>query len=146
MELKEFKPREISLSEDYVGFPSIHEELRDIVNYLGHLIKLTQDGKDDYRRMLSEAECGCLFLGRTGAGKTHALHCVVNEAAKLGYHPLDGSLMLGKSVVDPRDVRGNLDLRLDAHRRTGRGFLDGLMGEPYPGGLELLHLLAAAAS
>ena len=109
MELKEFKPREISLSEDYVGFPSIHEELRDIVNYLGHMVKLTQDGKDDYRRMLAEAECGSLFLGRTGAGKTHALHCVVNEATKLGYHPLDGSLMLGKSVVDPRDVREFFD-------------------------------------
>ncbi|NPD90248.1 MAG: hypothetical protein HGN29_16170 [Asgard group archaeon] len=83
MELKEFKPRDISLSEDYVGFPSIHEELRDIVNYLGHLVRLTQDGKDDYRRMLAEAESGSLFLGRTGAGKTHALHCVVNEATKL---------------------------------------------------------------
>jgi ATP-dependent Zn protease len=109
MELKELKPREINLSEDYIGFPSIHEELRDIVNYLGHLVKSTQDGKDDYRRMLTEAECGSLFLGRTGAGKTHALHCVVNEAAKLGYHPLDGSLMLGKAVVDPRDVREFFD-------------------------------------
>ena len=109
MELKEFKPREISLSEDYVGFPSIHEELRDIVNYLGHMVRLTQDGKDDYRRMLAEAESGSLFLGRTGAGKTHALHCVVNEATKLGYHPLDGSLMLGKAVVDPRDVREFFD-------------------------------------
>jgi len=109
MELKEFKPREISLSEDYVGFPSIHEELRDIVNYLGHMVKLTQDGKDDYRRMLAEAESGSLFLGRTGAGKTHALHCVMNEATKLGYHPIDGSLMLGKAVVDPRDVREFFD-------------------------------------
>ena len=109
MELKEFKPRAVSLTEDYVGFPSIHEELRDVVNYLGHLVRLTRDGKDDYRRMLSEAECGCLFLGRTGAGKTHALHCVVNEAVRLGYRPLDGSLMLGKSMVDPRDVREFFD-------------------------------------
>ena len=109
MDLREFKPREISLHEDYVGFPSIHEELRDIVNYLGYLVRLSRDGKHTYRRMLSEAESGCLFLGRTGAGKTHALHCVVNEASRLGYLPVDGSLMLGKSVVDPVDVREFFD-------------------------------------
>lgn len=109
MELKEFKPRAISLHEDFVGFPSIHKELRDILNYLGHLISLTRAGKDDYWRMLVGAECGALFLGRTGAGKTHALHCVVNEAMKEGYHPVDGSLMLGKTVVDPSDVREFFD-------------------------------------
>ena len=105
MELLTFKPRKISLNDDFVGFPTIREELRDIVNYLAYLNKLTAEGKNDYRRMLSEAECGSLFLGRTGAGKTHALHCIVNEAVKQGYHPVDGSLMLGKSVVDPMDVR-----------------------------------------
>ena len=110
MGLREFEPREISLSKDFVGFPTIQGELNDIVNYLGHLQKLTRDGKDDYRRMLVQAECGALFLGRTGAGKTHALHCVVNEAAKEGYHPVDGSTMLGKTDVEPRDVREFFDL------------------------------------
>lgn len=109
MELEAFKPRAISLYEDFVGFPSIHEELRDIVNYLRHLVRLTREGKDDYRRMIVQAEPGALFLGRTGAGKTHALHCVVNEAAKAGYHPIDGSVMLGKTEVDPKDVREFFD-------------------------------------
>ena len=104
MELKAFKPRAISLFEDFVGFPSIQEQLRDIVNYLNHLIRLSREGKDDYRKMLVQAECGALFLGRTGAGKTHALHCVVNEASKQGYYPIDGSMMLGKAEVDPVDV------------------------------------------
>ena len=105
MKLKSFVPREISLSDDFVGFPLIHQELFDIVKYLGHLINITRVGKDDYKRMLIAAESGSLFLGRTGAGKTHALHCVVNEAVKLGYYPVDGSLMLGKTVIDPVDVR-----------------------------------------
>lgn len=109
MELREFKPREISLDKDFVGFPSIYEELRDIVNYLSYLKRLTHEGKDDYRRMLAQAECGALFLGRTGAGKTHALRCVVNEVLKEGYYPIDGSVMLGKTEVEPRDVRDFFD-------------------------------------
>jgi hypothetical protein len=119
MELKAFKPRTISLYEDFVGFPLIHEELSDIVNYLGHLDRLSREGKDDYRRMLVQAECGALFLGRTGTGKTHALHCVVNEATKQGYYPIDGSIMLGKTEVDPRDVREFFDLcRSEADDRS----------------------------
>ena len=110
MELKEFKPRSISLHGDFVGFPLIHEELRDIVNYLGHLVSLSREGKDEHRRMLVQGECGALFLGRTGTGKTHALHCVVNDATKHGYYPIDGSIMLGKTRVDPRDVREFFDL------------------------------------
>jgi len=109
MELKEFKPREISLYTDFVGFPSIKEELRDIANYLGHLNRLTQDGMDDQRRMLVQAESGSLFLGRTGTGKTHALHCVVNEAMKEGYYPIDGIVMLEKTLIEPRDVREFFD-------------------------------------
>ena len=105
MKLKSFVPRDISLSEDFVGFPLIHKDLFDIVNYLGHLIKVTKEEKYDYKRMLIAAESGSLFLGRTGAGKTHALHCVVNEAIKLDYYSVDGSLMLGKTVIDPIDVR-----------------------------------------
>ena len=105
MKLKSFVPREISLSDDFVGFPLIHQELFDIVKYLGHLISITREGKDDYKRMLIAAESGSLFLGRTGAGKTHALQCVVNEAVKLGYFAVDGSMMLGKTVIDPIDVR-----------------------------------------
>jgi len=87
----------------------IHQDLSDIVTYLGHLIKITREGKDEYRRMLIAAESGSLFLGHTGAGKTHALHCVVNEAVKLGYAAVDGSLMLGKTVIDPKDVREFFD-------------------------------------
>jgi SpoVK/Ycf46/Vps4 family AAA+-type ATPase len=105
MKLKSFVPRNISLSDDFVGFPLIHQDLYDIVKYLGHLVKITQEGKDDYKKMLIAAESGSLFLGRTGAGKTHALHCIVNEAFKLDYYIVDGSLMLGKTVIDPIDVR-----------------------------------------
>jgi SpoVK/Ycf46/Vps4 family AAA+-type ATPase len=105
MKLTSFVPRDISLSDDFVGFPLIHQDLSDIVKYLGHLKKITHEGKDDYKRMLIAAESGALFLGRTGAGKTHALHCVVNEAIKLDYTAVDGSLMLGKTVIDPIDVR-----------------------------------------
>jgi len=86
MKLQSFVPRDIRLSDDFVGFPLIHQDLSDIVKYLGHLIRITREGKDDYKRMLIAAESGSLFLGHTGAGKTHALHCVVNEAIKLDYH------------------------------------------------------------
>jgi len=109
MTLTSFVPRNISLSDDFVGFPLIHQDLADIVKYLGHLKRITQEGKDDYKRMLIAAESGALFLGRTGAGKTHALHCVVNEAIKLDYNAVDGSLMLGKTVIDPIDVREFFD-------------------------------------
>jgi len=109
MKLKSFVPKDISLSDDFVGFPLIHQDLFDIVKYLGHLIRITQEGKDDYKRMLIAAESGSLFLGRTGAGKTHALHCVVNEAIKLDYNTVDGSLMLGKTVIEPIDVREFFD-------------------------------------
>jgi len=109
MELREFRPRDISLHEDFVGFSAIREELIDIVNYLGYLKRLTLGGKDDYWRMLVGSEPGALFTGRTGAGKTHGLHCVVREAAKLGYLPIDGSMMLGKTRVDPSDVREFFD-------------------------------------
>jgi SpoVK/Ycf46/Vps4 family AAA+-type ATPase len=109
MKLTSFIPRNIGLSDDFVGFPLIHQDLSDIVTYLGHLIGITREGKDDYRRMLIAAESGSLFLGHTGAGKTHALHCVVNEVIKLGYTPIDGSLMLGKTVIDPKDVREFFD-------------------------------------
>ena len=105
MKLTSFLPRDISLSDDFVGFPLIHQDLSDIVKYLGHLKRITQEGKDDYKRMLIAAESGALFLGHTGAGKTHALHCVVNEAIKLDYNAVDGSLMLGKTVIDPIDIR-----------------------------------------
>ncbi|MBC8223235.1 AAA family ATPase [Candidatus Bathyarchaeota archaeon] len=109
MKLTSFVPRDISLSDDFVGFPLIHQDLSDIVKYLGHLKRITHEGKDDYKRMLIAAESGSLFLGRTGAGKTHALHCVVNEAIKLDYTAVDGSLMLGKTVIDPIDVREFFD-------------------------------------
>jgi ATP-dependent Zn protease len=109
MKLTSFIPRNIGLSDDFVGFPLIHQDLSDIVTYLGHLIGITREGKDDYRRMLIAAESGSLFLGHTGAGKTHALHCVVNEVIKLGYATVDGSLMLGKTVIDPKDVREFFD-------------------------------------
>jgi SpoVK/Ycf46/Vps4 family AAA+-type ATPase len=109
MKLTSFIPRDISISDDFVGFPLIHHDLSDIVKYLGHLKRITQEGKDDYKRMLIAAESGALFLGRTGAGKTHALHCVVNEVIKLDYTPVDGSLMLGKTVIEPIDVREFFD-------------------------------------
>ncbi len=109
MKLQAFVPRDISLSDDFVGFPLIHQDLSDIVKYLGHLIRITREGKDEYKRMLIAAESGSLFLGHTGAGKTHALHCVVNEAIKLDYNAVDGSLMLGKTVIDPQDVREFFD-------------------------------------
>jgi len=109
MKLTSFVPRDISLSDDFVGFPLIHQDLSDIVKYLDHLKRITQEGKDDYKRMLIAAESGALFLGRTGAGKTHALHCVVNEAIKLDYNAVDGSLMLGKTVIEPIDVREFFD-------------------------------------
>jgi SpoVK/Ycf46/Vps4 family AAA+-type ATPase len=109
MKLKSFVPRNISLSDDFVGFPLIHQDLYDIVKYLGHLVKITQEGKEDYKKMLIAAESGSLFLGRTGAGKTHALHCIVNEAFKLDYYIVDGSLMLGKTAIDPIDIREFFD-------------------------------------
>jgi len=115
MELKEFKPRKISLQNDFIGFPNIQNELNDIIRFLGYLMKLTQTGKDTHRRMLTEAESGALFLGRTGAGKTYSVHCLVNEARNLGFRPIDGSLMLGKTTVDPGDVREFFDAcRLEA--------------------------------
>jgi hypothetical protein len=100
MKLKSFVPRDISLSDDFVGFPLIHQDLFEIVKYLGHLIRITQEGKNEFKRMLIAAESGSLFLGRTGAGKTHALHCIVNEAIKLDYKIVDGSLMLGKTGTE----------------------------------------------
>jgi SpoVK/Ycf46/Vps4 family AAA+-type ATPase len=109
MKLNSFVPRDISLYDDFVGFSLIHHDLFDIVKYLGHLVRITREGKDDYKRMLIAAESGALFLGRTGAGKTHALHCIVNEAIKLDYTIVDGSLMLGKTVIDPLDVRKFFD-------------------------------------
>jgi len=109
VKLKPFNPRDISLSDDFVGFPLIRDELRELVEYLGYLSKITEDGKDEIKRMLVAAENGSLFLGRTGAGKTHALHCVVNEATKKGYYPVDGSLMHEKTVIDPKDVREFFD-------------------------------------
>ena len=109
VKLKPFNPRDISLSDDFIGFPLIHDELREIVEYLEYLTKVTAEGKDEIKRMLVAAESGSLFLGRTGAGKTHALHCVVNEAKKKGYYPVDGSLMHEKAVIDPKDVREFFD-------------------------------------
>ncbi len=109
VKLKPFNPRDISLSDDFIGFPLIHDELNEIVEYLAYLKKVTDEGKDEIKRMLISAESGSLFLGRTGAGKTHALHCVVNEAKKKGYYPVDGSLMHEKAVVDPKDVREFFD-------------------------------------
>jgi len=109
VKLKPFNPRDISLSDDFIGFPLIHDELREIVEYLVYLKKVTAEGKDEIKRMLVAAESGSLFLGRTGAGKTHALHCVVNEAKKKGYYPVDGSLMHEKAVIDPKDIREFFD-------------------------------------
>ncbi len=109
VKLKPFNPRDISLSDDFIGFPLIQNELREIVEYLEYLTKITEEGKDEIKRMLVAAESGSLFLGRTGAGKTHALHCVVNETKKKGYYPVDGSLMHEKAVIDPKDVREFFD-------------------------------------
>jgi SpoVK/Ycf46/Vps4 family AAA+-type ATPase len=109
VKLKPFNPRDISLSDDFIGFPLIQDELREIVEYLEYLTKITEEGKDEIKRMLVAAESGSLFFGRTGAGKTHALHCVVNEAKKKGYYPVDGSLMHEKAVIDPKDVREFFD-------------------------------------
>ena len=104
MKLGEFESNDVSLHENFVGFPLILKELQDIVKYLEYLNKLDQDGKQDRRRMLIQSECGSLFLGESGTGKTHALHCVVNEAKKLGYYPVDGSMMLKKERVAPEDI------------------------------------------
>ena len=104
MELGEFESSAVSFDRDFVGFPMIHRELQDVVKYLGYLTKLDQDGKHDQRRMLVQSECGSLFLGRSGTGKTHALHCVINEAKEMGYYPVDGSLMFKKERVMPEDV------------------------------------------
>ncbi len=109
VKLKPFNPRDISLSDDFIGFPLIQDELREIVEYLEYLSKITAEGKDEIKRMLISSESGSLFLGRTGAGKTHALHCVVNEAKKKGYYPVDGSLMHEKAVIDPKDIREFFD-------------------------------------
>ncbi|MCK4953240.1 ATP-binding protein [Candidatus Bathyarchaeota archaeon] len=104
MDLKEFKPREISLYENFVGFPSIHKELCDIVGYLKYLNKLTKDGNHEHKKMLIQAESGSLFLGRTGTGKTYALHCIANEAKKEDYFLIDGKTMLQKKETEPKDV------------------------------------------
>lgn len=109
MELREFEQSDVSLHKDFVGFPLIHEELQDIVNYLGYLNKLDQDGKHDQRRMLVQSECGYLFLGRSGTGKTHALHCVINEAKEMGYYPVDGSIIFKKERVMPEDIGAFFD-------------------------------------
>lgn len=109
VKLKPFNPRDISLSDDFIGFPLIHDELREMVEYLEYLNKITEEGKDEIKRMLISSESGSLFLGRTGAGKTHALHCVVNEAKKKGYYPVDGSLMVEKATIDPKDIREFFD-------------------------------------
>jgi SpoVK/Ycf46/Vps4 family AAA+-type ATPase len=104
MELREFESREVSLDTDFIGFPSIREELQDIVKYLAFLNTLSQEGKHDHKKLLLQSECGSLFLGRTGAGKTHALHCIVNEAKEIGYCPVDGSTMLKRERVNPGDI------------------------------------------
>jgi len=104
MELREFESSEVSLYKDFIGFLSIREELLDIVKYLEYLNKLNQEGKRDHRKMLIQSECGSLFLGRTGTGKTHALQCIVNEAKERGYYPVDGSTMLKKESVNPGDI------------------------------------------
>jgi len=109
MELREFESSEVSLYKDFIGFPIIREELRDIVKYLEYLNRLDQDEMHDQRKMLIQSECGSLFLGRTGTGKTHALHCVVNEAKERGYYPVDGSTMLKKERVHPEDIGAFFD-------------------------------------
>jgi SpoVK/Ycf46/Vps4 family AAA+-type ATPase len=109
MEIKEFKPREISLSKDFVGFPLIKRELQDIVSYLKHLNELAKEGKHEPKRMLIQAESGSIFFGPTGAGKTYALNCVANEAREEGYWLADGSVMLKKKEIEPKDVRDFFD-------------------------------------
>ncbi len=109
MELREFESSEVSLYKDFIGFPLIREELWDIVKYLEYLNRLDQDEMHDQRKMLIQSECGSLFLGRTGTGKTHALHCVVNEAKERGYYPVDGSTMLKKERVHPEDIGAFFD-------------------------------------
>ena len=104
MELRKFDSSNVRLNRDFVGFPLIHNELLDIVKYLDYLTKLDQEGKYDQRRMLIQSECGSLFLGRSGTGKTHALHCVINEAKEIGYYPVDGSIMFKKEKLTPEDV------------------------------------------
>src|SRR4030042_4143032 len=105
MTLREFKSNDVTLHENFVGFPLLLKELQDLGKYLEYLNKLDHEGKQPQRRMLLQSECGALFLGGSGTGKTHALHCVVNEAKKIGYYPVDGSLMLKKESVAPEDVR-----------------------------------------
>lgn len=104
MGIREFESNEISLNEDFIGFPLLREELQDIVKYLDYLNQLDHEGMHDQRKLLIQSECGSLFLGRTGTGKTHALHCVVNEAKKRGYYPVDGSTMLKKERVPPEEI------------------------------------------
>lgn len=108
MRLGEFEPKEYGLREDFIGFPIIREELFDVVRYLKYLKRQTRD--PHARGLLIQAESGCLFLGETGTGKTHALHCVVNEAKKADYHPIDGNMMLQKGDVHPRDVKEFFDM------------------------------------
>jgi hypothetical protein len=109
MELREFESSEVSLYKNFVGFPLIHEELRDIVKYLEYLNSLNREEMHDQRKMIIQSECGSLFLGRTGTGKTHALHCIVNEAKERGYYPIDGSTMLRKERVQPEDIGAFFD-------------------------------------
>ncbi|MCJ7785405.1 MAG: AAA family ATPase, partial [Desulfobacterales bacterium] len=104
MKLGEFEANDVNFEKNFVGFPLILKELKDIVKYLEYLTKLDQAGKQDQRRMLMQSECGSLFLGGSGTGKTYALHCVVNEAKKIGYYPVDGSRMLKKDRVASEDV------------------------------------------
>ena len=105
MELVEFESNGVSLSNDFIGFPLIREELLDIVKYLQYLTQLDHDAKHDQRRMLIQSECGSLFLGRTGTGKTHALQGVITEARAIRYFPVDGSTMLENERVGPKDVK-----------------------------------------
>jgi len=109
MELREFESSEVSLYRDFVGFPLIREELQDLVKYLEYLSRLDRDRMHDQRKTLIQSESGSLFLGRTGTGKTHALHCVVNEAKERGYYPVDGSTMLKKERVHPEDIGAFFD-------------------------------------
>jgi hypothetical protein len=109
MELREFESSDVSLSRNFVGFPLLRDELQDLVKYLEYLRRLDQGGKHDQRQMLIQSESGSLFLGRTGTGKTHALHCMVNEARERGYYPVDGSTMLQKERVHPEDIGAFFD-------------------------------------
>ena len=109
MELREFESSDVSFYRDFVGFPLLRDELQDLVKYLEYLRRLDRDGMHDQRRMLIQSESGSLFLGRTGTGKTHALHCVVNAARERGYYPVDGSTMLKKERVHPEDIGAFFD-------------------------------------